>query len=172
MIVLLSLLLLLAVSTFLYMRQEKFGKAPSGERLERIKKSPHYQDGKFQNVHFTPTLTEGYRMTSLIYDQLFKKFPRRRPTDTVPSVKTDLLQLPADSNILVWFGHSSYFMQIDGKRFLVDPVFSGNASPVPGTNKSFMGTDIYTPADMPPIDYLLVTHDHYDHLDYVRPSLP
>ncbi|WP_211229817.1 MBL fold metallo-hydrolase [Olivibacter sitiensis] len=148
------------------MRQEKFGQAPSGKRLELIRQSPNYRDGNFQNVHFTPTLTEGYRMTGVMFDFLFTKFPRQKPVDTIPSVKTDLLHLPADSNILVWFGHSSYFMQIDGKRFLVDPVFSGNASPIPGTNKSFKGTDIYTPADMPPIDYLLMTHDHYDHLDY------
>jgi L-ascorbate metabolism protein UlaG (beta-lactamase superfamily) len=67
---------------------------------------------------------------------------------------------------LVWFGHSSFFIQAEGKRFLVDPVFSGNASPVPGSNRSFPGSDIYTPADMPGIDFLLITHDHYDHLDY------
>ncbi|KAF5273727.1 hypothetical protein FQR65_LT17123 [Abscondita terminalis] len=55
---------------------------------------------------------------------------------------------------------------LDGKRFLIDPVFSGNASPIPGTNTAFKGADIYKPEDMPAIDYLLITHDHYDHLDY------
>jgi L-ascorbate metabolism protein UlaG (beta-lactamase superfamily) len=57
-------------------------------------------------------------------------------------------------------------MQIDGKRILVDPVFSGNASPLPRTMKSFDGTDIYNVADLPEIDYLFISHDHYDHLDY------
>jgi L-ascorbate metabolism protein UlaG (beta-lactamase superfamily) len=57
-------------------------------------------------------------------------------------------------------------MQIDGKRFLVDPVFSGNASPLPGTTKAFNGTDRYTADDIPAIDYLFISHDHYDHLDY------
>lgn len=166
MIVFASILLLLAVATFFFMRQEKFGKAPTGKRLERIRQSPHHKDGKFENIHFTPTLTEGYRMTSLLYDQLFKKFPRQKPLGSIPSMQTDLQHLPPDSNVLVWFGHSSYFIQIDGQRFLIDPVFSGNASPVPGTNKSFEGTDIYHAGDMPMIDYLLITHDHYDHLDY------
>jgi len=166
MIALLIIILLLAVGAFFYMEQPKFGKSPNGQRLERMKKSPNYKDGKFQNIHFTPMLTEGYSMAGLLYDQFFKTFPRRRPLDTIPSVKTDLLDLALDSNVLVWFGHSSYFMQIDGNRFLVDPVFSGNASPLPGTNKSFIGTDIYTVDDMPEIDYLLITHDHYDHLDY------
>ena len=68
---------------------------------------------------------------------------------------------------LVWFGHSSYLIQIDGKRILVDPVFSGNISPVPiYTNKSFKGTDRYSVEDLPYIDYLFISHDHYDHLDY------
>lgn len=57
-------------------------------------------------------------------------------------------------------------MQIDGKRILVDPVFSGSASPVPGTVRAFKGTDVYTVADLPEIDYLFISHDHYDHLDY------
>src|SRR5690606_11939984 len=68
--------------------------------------------------------------------------------------------LHLDKDLLVWFGHSSYFIQIDGKRILVDPVFSGNASPIPGTVKAFNGTDIYTVADLPEIDYLFISHDH------------
>ncbi len=166
MIFLISAVLLVTVSVCLYMRQPKFGKAPSGKRLETIKKSPNYRNGQFRNIHFTPTLTEGYSMPRLLYDQFFKSFPRRRPVDLIPSVKTDLFRLPAGKNVLVWFGHSSCFLQIDGKRFLVDPVFSGNASPVPHTNPSFKGSDIYRAADIPPVDYLLITHDHYDHLDY------
>ncbi|MCD2422917.1 MBL fold metallo-hydrolase [Niabella pedocola] len=166
MIFFMSFLLLLSVSTFFYIRLPKFGKAPSGARLERMQKSPHYKDGKFQNRHFTPTLTEGYSMLGILKDQFFKKLPRRRPVDPIPSIKTNLLQLPADSNVLVWFGHSSYWIQIDGKRLLIDPVFSGNASPIPGTNTAFKGSDIYTADDFPPVDYLLITHDHYDHLDY------
>ena len=166
MIVFLSIILLLAIAIFLYMRQPQFGKTPNGERLERMQNSSNYREGKFQNMDFTPNLTEGYSMIGVMYDFLFKKFPGTRPTDTIPSLKTDLLNLPADSNTLVWFGHSSYFMQIDGKRFLIDPVFSGNASPIPGSNRSFIGTDIYSASDMPEIDYLLITHDHYDHLDY------
>lgn len=166
MIILFSVILLLAVAAIFYIRQAKFGKAPSGKRLEQIQKSPNYKNGKFQNIHFTPTLTKGYSMSGVLYKFLFKKSPRLRPTDNIPSVKTDLLKIPIDSNVLVWFGHSSYFMQLNGKRFLIDPVFSGNASPIPNSNTSFKGSDIYTVNDLPEIDYLLITHDHYDHLDY------
>ena len=66
---------------------------------------------------------------------------------------------------LVWFGHSSYLIQTGGKRILVDPVFS-MASPVSFVNKPFKGTELYQPDDMPNIDYLVISHDHWDHLDY------
>ena len=57
-------------------------------------------------------------------------------------------------------------MQINGKTILVDPVFSGNASPLRFTTRSFPGTDVYGVDDLPFIDYLFLTHDHWDHLDY------
>src|SRR5680860_176791 len=166
MILFFSILFFSVAIVFLYMQHPQFGKAPKGKRLERVKRSPNFKDGKFQNVLFTPMLAEGYSMAGVTYDFLFKKFPRQKPTDTIPSIKTDLLKLPMDRNVLVWFGHSSYFIQLDGKRILVDPVFSGSVSPIPGINKSFNGTDIYTVDDLPDIDYLFISHDHYDHLDY------
>lgn len=166
MIVILSIAALLTVVTFFYMRNAKFGKAPEGARLELIKGVANYKDGKFQNTHYTPDLTEGYTMSGIIYKQLFGKHPRTTPVDVIPTQKTDLLSLPPDADVLVWFGHSSYFMQIGGKKFLVDPVFSGNASPLPGTVKAFAGADRYRVADLPMIDYLFISHDHYDHLDY------
>jgi L-ascorbate metabolism protein UlaG (beta-lactamase superfamily) len=81
-------------------------------------------------------------------------------------VRRDLLHLSSAENVLVWFGHSSYFLQLDGKRILVDPVLSGRASPVSFTTKAFDGTDPYTVADIPDIDFLFITHDHWDHLDF------
>jgi L-ascorbate metabolism protein UlaG (beta-lactamase superfamily) len=152
--------------TLLYMRQDKFGNNPSGTRFDKIKQSPNYKNGKFQNLSKTPTLAEGHNYFEVIYKNYIKKIPRHHPVDRIPSVKSDLLNLPIESDVLVWFGHSSYFLQIDGKRILVDPVFSGNASPLPGTMKSFEGTDIYIVADLPEIDYLFISHDHYDHVDY------
>lgn len=164
-----TILICLALTTIagiIILQQSQFGKSPSGERLERIKKSPNFKNGKFQNRFPTPTLPEGYTMTGEVYRTFLRENPRKFPTDSIPSVKTDLMNLPTDQNVLVWFGHSSYFMQIDGKRFLVDPVLSGSASPMPFGVKSFKGTDIYTSNDIPEIDYLLISHDHFDHIDY------
>lgn len=165
-IIIAILLLVFSTVTYFYMRQAKFGRLPSGKRLEKIRQSPNYKDGQFQNIHLTPALTEGYSIAGVTYEFLFKKKPGGKPVDSIPSVKSDLLHLDKSQDVLVWFGHSSYFMQVDGKTFLVDPVFSGNASPIPGSNKAFKGSDRYTVADLPNIDYLIITHDHYDHLDY------
>jgi L-ascorbate metabolism protein UlaG (beta-lactamase superfamily) len=166
MIALLCLLPLFIVLTLLYMRQEGFGRKASGERLQRMQKSPNFKDGKFQNLHNTPSLTEGYTIPGVMLEFLFKRNANRNPSGIIPSVKTDISNLPLNKDVLVWFGHSSYYIQLDGKRILVDPVFSGNASPLSNSNKAFPGSDIYTAADIPPLDYLFITHDHYDHLDH------
>lgn len=148
------------------MKQSKFGKKAAGARLEIMHKSSNFEDGKFVNLQHTPAIAEGYTTLGLTFSYFFNKDERRRPVEMIPSVKTELLNLPIDKDLLVWFGHSSYFIQIDGKRILVDPVFSGNASPFKGTVKSFTGTDLYSVEDIPAIDYLFISHDHYDHLDY------
>jgi L-ascorbate metabolism protein UlaG (beta-lactamase superfamily) len=166
MVPLLIIILSFIAVVFLYTRLPKFGRKPSGKRLQTIKRSPNYKKGKFQNISHTPSLTEGATYVGVISDFLFKRDPLRVPAKEIPSIKTDLLHLSRQEDVLIWFGHSSYFIQLDGKRLLVDPVFSGDASPIPGSNKSFKGSDIYSIADFPEIDYLFITHDHYDHLDY------
>lgn len=162
----LTLIILLFAILILVSQHHRYGKKPSGERLALIQKSPNYKNGKFENQSFTPELAEGYSFSKVFFDFLFKKVDRKTPSDIIPSVKTNLYELPVDQDVLVWFGHSSYYIQLEGKRFLIDPVFSGNASPIYGTTKAFKGTDIYSANDIPEIDYLLITHDHYDHLDY------
>lgn len=166
MIFLLATLALLTVAVLVFVYQPPFGSLPSGARLERIQKSPHYRNGSFQNLSHTPDLTEGVSYYAVLKEFLFSEKPRVKPIDSIPSTKTDLLALQPDENVLVWFGHSSYFMQLDRKKFLVDPVLSGNASPLSFTTKSFKGTDRYTVNDLPEIDYLLISHDHWDHVDY------
>lgn len=146
--------------------QTKFGKLPSGERLERVRKSPNYKNGSFQNQNYTPVMTEGVSYYTVLKEFLFSSNNRRKPANTIPSKKINLHTLSRDTDVLVWFGHSSYFMQISGKRFLVDPVLCGSASPIKPTTRSFKGSDAYTPDDIPEIDYLLITHDHWDHLDF------
>lgn len=162
----LIIIAVLAVATVIFMQHPKFGKQPSGERLERIKQSPNYKDGKFQNLSNTPDLAEGTSYYTVTKEFFFGKDKRNTPEQNMPTKKEDLHNLSPDENIIVWFGHSSYFIQVDGKTILVDPVFSGNASPVSFTTKAYKGSDAYTVDDFPEIDFLFISHDHWDHLDY------
>nr|WP_315035129.1 MBL fold metallo-hydrolase [uncultured Chryseobacterium sp.] len=141
-----------------------FGKRPSGERLERIKRSPQFREGKFQNINHTPQVTQSLPVA--LYEYLFKKSKDSRPKEVVPSKDIHWKQLSNDWPALVWLGHSSYFLKMDGKNILVDPVLSGSASPIPGSGKAFKGSDVITVEELPDIDYLFISHDHYDHMDY------
>jgi L-ascorbate metabolism protein UlaG (beta-lactamase superfamily) len=164
--VVLVIVLLFIVGIFIFLQQPKFGRMPSAARLQKIELSPNYKDGQFQNLNNTPDLAEGVTYYTVMKDFFFNKSKRNKPAAALPSQKTDLLHLNPSENIIVWFGHSSYFMQIDGKTILVDPVLSGHASPVKFTTKAFAGSDVYSADDFPVIDYLFISHDHWDHLDY------
>jgi L-ascorbate metabolism protein UlaG (beta-lactamase superfamily) len=166
MLIILAVVLLLFVAACAVMHQPQFGELPKGTRLARIEKSPHFKDGRFHNRVETPTISEGYSFTGELYKTLFKNYPRRAPKDSLPSVKTNLKGLPPGKDLIVWFGHSSVYIQAGGIRFLIDPSFSGKASPLPWGPKAFKGSNIYATSEIPEIDYLLISHDHYDHLDH------
>lgn len=141
------------------------GKLPSGKHLEQLKQSPNYKNGAFQNISPTPMKREDISYWKMS-KEFFKKHPGTVPSGKLPFIRTNLKILPSSEPVLVWFGHSSYFIRIANKNILVDPVFSGNAAPVSFMVKAFPGSNEYTAADMPVIDYLVLTHDHYDHLDF------
>ncbi len=162
---LLFLILLIAFGIWLFLQQPQFGKVPSGIRLERIQKVPAYREGTFHNLSPTPVMVEGVSMWDAAADFL-KPGTDRKPNKPLPWVRTNLKTLPTDEPTLVWFGHSSYLLLVAGKKILVDPVFSGHASPVSFFGKNYPGSNEYAVEDMPDIDVLLLTHDHYDHLDY------
>ncbi|CAD7812352.1 hypothetical protein CHRY9390_02500 [Chryseobacterium aquaeductus] len=159
--------LLIAALTFTVTSQQVFGAKPKGKRLERMLKSQHYKNKQFQNLSYTPSFAEGYSLPKVMYSFFFaKKDPFLKPHRSVPAVQTDLKNLPKSEDVFIWLGHSSYFLQMDGVSFLIDPVLSNYGSPFKFFNKAFAGSDIYKPEDLPNIDYLVITHDHYDHLDY------
>jgi len=155
-----------AIIIFLFMLQPSFGKLPTGERQKRIENSSHYKNGSFQNLENTKLLTEDASYIKMV-TKFFSSDTIREPARALPSIKTNLSSITGDKPTIVWFGHSTYFICIGGKKILVDPVFSERASPVQyAGSKSYPGTMIYTPEDFPPLDLVIISHDHYDHLDY------
>jgi L-ascorbate metabolism protein UlaG (beta-lactamase superfamily) len=144
----------------------KTGRLPAGERLERIKRSPNYIDGQFQSPWPTRLSESSGSFLGTVWDVFFRDHPRLRPQEPLPAVKTDFSKLDRSKDTVIWLGHSSFFIQLGGLRILLDPVLSDHAAPVFFLNKVFPGTDIYDPEDLPPADYLIISHDHWDHLDY------
>lgn len=131
---------------------------------ERIQQSPNFRNGAFQNLVDTPMMPDDVTYYKIIKDGL-RRPKSIKPPVALPSVKTNLKQLTSDKPVLVWFGHSSYLIHINGINLLIDPVFSGRAAPVAGMVKAFDGANTYSVDDMPDIDIMIITHNHYDHLD-------
>jgi len=148
------------------MPQKPFGKIPSGERLARIKGSKNYRDGAFHNLTETKMMADGVNYFDLMV-RLVSRGIDGNPTAPIQSVRTDLSSLSDETPTIIWFGHSSYLIRILGKNILIDPVFSSRASPYQFVGvKGFEMFDPYTIDDLPFIDLMILTHDHYDHLDY------
>ena len=120
----------------------------------------------FQNQEPTPQFTgDSASKRRTFWRFLTNKDTLRVPQQPIPAIKTDLKNLPTDSDWLVWFGHSSYLFCLNGKRYLVDPLLKPEW-PSSMMLKAFPGTDIYRPEDLPDIDVLIITHEHWDHMDY------
>lgn len=147
------------------MNIRSFGRSPRGERLARIRSTENYRNGSFQNVEPTE-VNPGNVSIFRILKGMLSRPSSVRPSAEIPNVRSDLKELDRERPALVWFGHSSYFLQVDGFKILVDPVFSGNASPFRLFGKAFEGSDNFNAEDLPELDLLILTHDHYDHLDW------
>ena len=149
-----------------FLAQPMFGTSPSGSRLERVSRSPHYTSGRFWNLEETPVLVKEKGFFADLREDLFNRKEGLIPDQPIPFSKPDLEALDRSRDLVIWLGHSSYFAQLDGIRFLVDPLFSAYASPFFFANKAFPGSNPFTADDMPEVDFLLISHDHWDHLDY------
>jgi L-ascorbate metabolism protein UlaG (beta-lactamase superfamily) len=143
-----------------------FGKHSSGLRLERMQASPRYKDGAFQNLHpLLPGLKDG-AMPSI--GDFLCSGGRRVPDSPLPTLDPRASWgAPPESGLRVtWLGHSTLLVELDGVRVLTDPVWGERVSPV-----GFAGPKRFHPVpvkltQLPALDAVVVSHDHYDHLDY------
>lgn len=156
---------LLALTVFTTQGCASFGGLPDGQRLARMQASTHWRDGHFVNTEATAVMQEGGSST---FVQWFSSDVMRVPTCHLPAVedvKTRLAK-PVGSGLRVtWLGHSTTLIELDGTTILTDPMFSERASP-----SSLVGPKRFHPPplaldDLPRIDAVVVSHDHYDHMD-------
>lgn len=162
---LLSTLAVLLI-VFIVILSIQMGRKPKGERLDKITQNNNYNDGIFQNTEETnmdsPPM-EGIK-------EMMKKKPNQTPSSVVHTNiidKTRFEKAAINETIVCWLGHSSFIIKTGGVTVLVDPVFSQRASMFQfiGPHKFNYSVD-YQIEDLPKIDVVLISHDHYDHLDY------
>ena len=150
-----------------------FGTLPQGAEKETLHKSTHYNtaEDRFVNVH--QNRVDGMRKNtmslSLLKDWIFssaERIPKQPMLQAQPDLGSFLAPMKneTDDVKVIWFGHSTLMLNMSGKTILLDPVFSNSISPV-----GFMGNRFQHPVlslkDLPPVDVIIISHDHYDHLD-------
>ena len=160
-----AIMLLAAATTLPFVLNAGFGKAPQGAQLSLVEQSPNYRDGQFHNQLLTPGFTGQKNMLAAWWDFLVTKRENARPQQPLPLVNTDLAGLPSGEDVMVWLGHSSWYLQLAGKRILIDPVFSDYAAPFSFINKAFLAITRGTRSGCRRSIWI-ISHDHYDHLDY------
>jgi len=158
-----AVLLALGVVVLVSTAWTAMGKAPAGARLERMQASPQHHGDVFVNKL---PMVQG-KMTTMAWEWMAGGSDHRAP-ETSPHAedpRPTLASPPASGLRVTWLGHSTLLIEIDGQTLLTDPVWSERASPW-----SYMGPKrFFAPplalADLPPIDAVIISHDHYDHLD-------
>ncbi len=145
-----------------------FGKAAQGERLERLRQSPLWNGERLGNIHpVWPGLKDASVPMPGLRDFLSGGGNRRPPAPLRADDPREAWRRPPSSGLrATWLGHSTVLIEIDGWRVLTDPVWGQRASPF-----ALLGPSRFQPVpvalrDLPEVDAVVISHDHYDHLDY------
>ncbi|QKE73849.1 MBL fold metallo-hydrolase [Arthrobacter citreus] len=164
---LILILLVIMIITFLN-TYPHFGKRYSKEQMETFQTLDHYEKGKFINQVPTSMSMDFKTNISMIRD-FAKKSPNRKPKDGIPMEKIDATAFYSKNKDakITWFGHSALLIEIEGKTILVDPMFGNAPTPFPQFGgKRYSGGLPIEISELPKIDAVILSHDHYDHLDY------
>lgn len=146
---------------------KQFGGKVTNELKDQYGKSPNWKGGTFKNLVKTGTEISIHNLPKILYKQFFDK-DGRAPENPIPIEKFDKEEFMKedDEPKFIWFGHSVVLLRLDGKTILIDPMLGPNASPIaPFKTKRFSENTLDLIEDFPEIDLLIMTHDHYDHLD-------
>jgi L-ascorbate metabolism protein UlaG (beta-lactamase superfamily) len=146
------------------------GTSPNTKRKAEYKKSNNYDGEKEVFKNRRAGLIEAMNKRNMNFKSIVNFFFTERkndkPKESMPEIKPNLEEFLKPSKDLksIWFGHSSFLLNMDRKIVLVDPVFSENAAPVSFAVKRFQAP-VLKLEELPEVDYILISHDHYDHLD-------
>lgn len=126
-------------------------------------------DGKEFNNLIPVNMEVGFKdVPGMLKERIMSKVAKE-PAAPIPVLPFDANAFNTDPEKpkFVWYGHAVLLLQINGKNLLIDPMFGTNASPIaPFGVKRFSKNTLSIIDELPPIDAILISHDHYDHLDY------
>lgn len=161
--------ILLVIVALLVMAWDAFGTRPSAEDKKRFENSPQWQverqvfENRIHNLRHNITK----RFTFKDYFKFFTESNKSDiPAAPLPEIHSELEEFfqVSDSIKVIWYGHSTLMLNLNGKIILIDPIFSNHASPLSFMVKRFQ-PPLLQIKDLPAIDYIVISHDHYDHLD-------
>lgn len=160
------LVVLCVVITLFLNLHPVFGGTISKEQQEVYKKFDHYAKGKFVNQ--VPTSMDMSLSDYLsMLKESFSGGENRTPGAKIPVSEINWNKINSEEDSLTWLGHSAFLLSINNKKILVDPMLGPTASPVSfAGSKRYTGDLLHVIDEMPSIDAVFITHDHYDHLDY------
>ena len=163
--------LILIIGTLFLNLSPQFGRLPSEEQIVSYQASGHHDGEKF--VNRIPAIME-IKFWSLLKKQ-FADAPKRNPSRNIEVEKIDSTEIAnyrKDTTRLTWFGHSAFLLEIDGKKILLDPMLSEVPAPHPMLGPKRYSKELPIAIEkLPYIDAIVISHDHYDHLDYESISL-
>lgn len=164
MLYLLILIVAIVIFAILYIKfHPTFGAVSKGDSLQKIQNSPNFRNGKFQNLETTSVMTNNSPESEENEFSMFYPPKEKNPQKPLPSVKFDKGKIVDVS--VTWFGHSSVLIDTASTTIMIDPVFN-RASPVPIFGKAFAIENPILQNDLPKINVVVISHNHYDHLDY------
>lgn len=164
-----SVLAVLSAGTVFLNTSPQFGGSPMAAQQRAYQQTGHMQDGKFMNLQPTAQHTGG-GLGTILWRKLTDKTPNKIPAAPLPMQPLDSLtitRLPAEQVRVTWLGHSASLLELAGQKILLDPMLSVDMGPVSWvTPKRYNQQLVIRPEQLPAIDAVLISHDHYDHLDY------
>ena len=162
------ILLLIIVGVLFVNLSPEFGGKQKETDVERFSKSKNYKAGKFENLSST-NMDMSFSETMSTLVEYLKGTPNSKPDFELPVEKVDSLTWEQNdsTNRLIWFGHSSFLVKLDGKNILIDPMLGEVPAPHPWLGGKRYAKELPIEIQkLPRIDAVLISHDHYDHLDY------
>ncbi len=162
------LAVIIIIGLIWYNTSPEFGGDISESKVKEYEKTDHYKEGIFINKTAVNMDMSAGKMISVMID-FIKGTPNGKPTHKIEVSKIDSTTIANNKviNQVTWFGHSAFLLELDENKILIDPMLGNVPAPHPMLGSGRYSKELpITIEELPFIDAVIISHDHYDHLDY------